>query len=98
MKEHRSVVFCPKCKSDNVFILETVPQLGWLRRRRQCNACKHRYSTVEILHETAKFLFEQAALAKKLQERLREAIGESERPKNPGAYESEFKELKFDDD
>lgn len=42
---------CPECGSDqtNVVWSGWVPEDEWLRRRRKCNACGHRWNTKEIL-------------------------------------------------
>lgn len=40
---------CPNCESKNVFVVESRPQAGVVRRRRECDDCGTRFSTVEIM-------------------------------------------------
>lgn len=40
---------CPNCQSLNVFVLDSRPQEGMVRRRRGCDSCGTRFSTVEIM-------------------------------------------------
>ena len=40
---------CPNCQSLNVFVLDSRPQEGMVRRRRECDSCGTRFSTVEIM-------------------------------------------------
>ena len=46
---------CPECNSDSSKVLQTLPahsrEDGHNRRRRECLACQHRFSTHEILEE-----------------------------------------------
>lgn len=39
---------CPKCKSDDLVVVDSRPNAGTVRRRRVCNVCGERFSTVEI--------------------------------------------------
>ena len=44
---------CPACGSANTHVIDTVREpSGGIRRRRQCKACKKRFSTVERIVET----------------------------------------------
>lgn len=47
---------CPKCGSDQVFVVETRNQPGYIKRRRECMFCSERFNTVEIkMEEYEKF-------------------------------------------
>ena len=43
---------CPKCKSDDLKVLDTRSVDTNTKRRRQCNSCGFRFSTIETLEET----------------------------------------------
>ena len=38
---------CPKCKGD-IKVLDTRPDGEWVHRRRECLACGHRFTTIEV--------------------------------------------------
>ena len=51
MIERRSIRNCPKCGVET-FVIDSRPDPnGGIRRRRKCEACGYRYSTIEILYE-----------------------------------------------
>lgn len=39
---------CPKCGSDQIFVVETRNQPGYIKRRRECMFCSERFNTAEI--------------------------------------------------
>lgn len=39
---------CPKCNDSDTDVIDTRPMPYGVRRRRECLACDHRWSTVEI--------------------------------------------------
>lgn len=47
---------CPQCKSDNSIVLDSRPHPQYVRRRRKCRTCCHRWSTVETALDIAKLL------------------------------------------
>ena len=56
----RSIRFtCEQCGGNNYKVLESRPQLDWVRRRIVCQSCEHRSTSYEIserqflLYETA---------------------------------------------
>lgn len=42
---------CPKCQSPDLRTLETRPTASGVKRRRECETCRHRFTTVERLKE-----------------------------------------------
>ena len=46
---------CPKCHADSGVLDSRMKQHGIIRRRRQCEDCKYRWSTVEVLVSETKF-------------------------------------------
>lgn len=44
------VKYCNKCHSETV-VIDSRDEDGYVRRRRKCVSCGHRYSTVEFLKE-----------------------------------------------
>lgn len=42
---------CPKCKSVNVYVVDSRPKDGTTWRRRECSGCNHRFNTMEIDEE-----------------------------------------------
>lgn len=44
------VKYCNKCHSETV-VINSRDEDGYVRRRRKCVSCGHRYSTVEFLKE-----------------------------------------------
>lgn len=45
---------CPKCNSKDIRVLDSRPEPKLVRRRRSCNFCNHRFSTIERLAEVPK--------------------------------------------
>lgn len=41
------MLICPKCKNSKNSVVETRPSPGGLRRRRVCDTCRHKFSTLE---------------------------------------------------
>ncbi len=39
---------CPACQAEEVGVVDSRPSGGAIRRRRRCNACQYRWSTIEI--------------------------------------------------
>lgn len=43
-------ICCPLCESENQTVIDSRPAPdGKIRRRRECDTCKHRFTTFEIL-------------------------------------------------
>ncbi len=42
---------CPKCKSNQVYVVDSRPDKDYFKRRRECMFCGERFSTVEIKAE-----------------------------------------------
>jgi len=44
---------CPQCKYDGTAVVDTRPhsEHHYLKRRRKCQACGHKYTTVEVPYE-----------------------------------------------
>ena len=40
-------MFCPACRHSKTAVLETRDQGDWIKRRRQCQKCQHRFNTEE---------------------------------------------------
>lgn len=40
---------CPACSHGQAFTVDTRPSGVWVRRRRECANCRHRYTTYETL-------------------------------------------------
>ncbi|WP_425280360.1 hypothetical protein [Pseudaminobacter salicylatoxidans] len=40
-------LFCPSCQADDLRTLQTRPTAGGVRRRRVCEYCGHRFTTIE---------------------------------------------------
>lgn len=45
---------CPKCGSDQCFVVDVRSQDGYVKRRRECMFCSERFNTVEIKMEEYK--------------------------------------------
>lgn len=45
---------CPKCGSDQCFVVDVRSQDGYVKRRRECMFCSERFNTVEIKEEEYK--------------------------------------------
>lgn len=58
---------CPECGSDDTGVLETAPYSDRVRRRRECQACGHRFTTRENI-------VPDEAWTRKLDEHLDRAI------------------------
>ena len=55
---------CPMCKATDSAVIESRPVRFWRRRRHQCGACGHRFSTAELV----------------ITQRLREALWRTQPP------------------
>lgn len=44
-------MICPKCKSNETIIVDSRAYENTTRRRRSCNECGERWSTIEVLVE-----------------------------------------------
>lgn len=44
---------CPSCKSNEISVKDSRDHrdYNWIKRRRECHACEHRWNTVEISEE-----------------------------------------------
>lgn len=42
---------CPKCGSDQCFVVDVRDKIGYLKRRRECMFCGERFNTAEIKME-----------------------------------------------
>lgn len=58
-------MICPACKANQLTVVDSRPTSHEVRRRRECLACHHRFTTVEISLDRAN---------KKDAERLRQKI------------------------
>ncbi len=47
-------MICPRCKSDQVIVVDSRPRAETTWRRRECYACKNRFNTCEIEEEAYK--------------------------------------------
>ena len=47
---------CPKCRSENVLIINSRPRGDTVRRRRECENCSERWTTLEISMEEYQLL------------------------------------------
>jgi transcriptional regulator NrdR family protein len=47
---------CPKCGSNQVYVVDSRPEQTFFKRRRECMFCGERFSTVEIKAEDYKRL------------------------------------------
>ena len=63
-------MICPKCKSDNLKIIDTRPSGGITRRRRICLDCNVRLSTLEVLEYEYKNLKGKEKLLNIMQKKL----------------------------
>ena len=45
---------CPKCGSDQCFVVDVRPKTGYIQRRRECMFCSERFNTAEIKIEEYK--------------------------------------------
>jgi transcriptional regulator NrdR family protein len=63
---------CPKCNSDNVFTPDSRPRGNTVYRRRSCEGCGYRWSTLEISHEEYLGLQEAKRLLEKMKHILME--------------------------
>ena len=60
-------MLCPKCKSENSYVIDCRERKdGNLRRRRTCMDCEHRFTTIEVDIADYDNLKELAATFKKL--------------------------------
>lgn len=41
-------MLCPNCGADQSIVLDTVPKSDYIRRRRKCLDCNHRWTTFEV--------------------------------------------------
>ena len=41
-------IVCPECWSKDIYVTDSRPTKYWVRRRRGCKDCKHRWNTREI--------------------------------------------------
>lgn len=50
MEKNQLLQCCPACGSSNAATIDSryLDDVGWRRRRRECHACRHRWSTVEV--------------------------------------------------
>lgn len=55
---------CPRCDSNNVFILDSRKYGDTTKRRRECQDCKVRFNTLEIVELEYKDLKRKASLLK----------------------------------
>jgi transposase-like protein len=69
---------CPKCGMYLLYIIDSRPTNGHIRRRRVCLECEHRFTTYEIssgeydaLKEKEKLLYDLLARTGKISEKLK---------------------------
>lgn len=53
-----TVKSCPKCTDESAQVIDTrvMPDIGWIRRRRQCRFCGTRWTTYEVPEQSAHLL------------------------------------------
>ena len=39
---------CPRCGSENVYVVDSRARPDWIRRRRKCADCSYRFSSIEL--------------------------------------------------
>jgi transcriptional regulator NrdR family protein len=61
---------CPRCKSDKVITVDSRPFEGLTRRRRECQVCRVRFTTLEVMELEYKNLKGKAALLDALKEKV----------------------------
>ena len=44
-------MLCPRCKSSKIYVVDSRPHDGNIRRRRVCPDCNSRFNTVEITED-----------------------------------------------
>lgn len=44
-------IACPKCGSQEQNVIDSRPVGGRIRRRRECDKCKERFTTIEQVHD-----------------------------------------------
>lgn len=47
-QQRRMMMQCPRCDNPKSGVIETVPVRDRIRRRRRCQACGHRWTTMEM--------------------------------------------------
>ena len=63
---------CPKCGSNQAFVVDSRPADGSVKRRRECLFCGQRFNTVEIAAVEYKTLEGKAKMLKRLLDKLKE--------------------------
>jgi transcriptional regulator NrdR family protein len=69
---------CPECGAETA-VIDSRPALGTVRRRRECTACGHRFTTREVNQEDWENLREaarRAAVHRRIANAVRTLLGE----------------------
>ena len=61
---------CPKCKSNQVYVIDSRHKEDTIHRRRECQECGHRYNTVEVEANEHKSLKEKAKMLRWMMSKL----------------------------
>lgn len=64
-------MICPTCRCESTSVIDSRPHQDETRRRRQCDACGHRFTTREITEERLDWLRRAAAVLRK---KVRDAL------------------------
>lgn len=67
-------MICPKCKSDQLNVIDSRPTENHTRRRRQCVICGARVSTVEISAEEYKKMTQRLYQLESILSQLRDTV------------------------
>lgn len=63
---------CPKCNSNQVYVTDSRRKEGTVHRRRECQDCGHRYTTVEVDVGEYKSLKEKAKMLRWMMNNLKD--------------------------
>ena len=50
---------CPRCESDRLSVVDSRGEVGAIRRRRECQACKQRFTTFERIERSLPFVIKK---------------------------------------
>ena len=81
------VKYCNKCHSETV-VINSRDEDGYVRRRRKCVSCGHRYSTVEFLKEDFDKVMKSVRTIKEISDKIN-ALSLSNKLEEIKKYESE---------
>lgn len=81
------VKYCNKCHSETI-VINSRDEDGYVRRRRKCVSCGHRYSTVEFLKEDFDKVMKSVRTIKEISDKIN-ALSLSNKLEEIKKYESE---------